>query len=182
VSAAESQALSNLQDQSKRFPNWGCLLALAICLFLAYRLYLYFNPYDEVTVSVSDVPPGTKFLCLVADTPQGAVAMPWLLRKAGPFTMHPDRCVVSYFYNEDKPHFRAEVQWISSSRVGVLRRTKEDKWFVAWFDEPKSHLQNRSLLLGGGEWAVSLNEADKVQPLTQEQLRALGMASSLKNE
>lgn len=173
--------MSDLPDRPSRSANWGCLLALATCLVLAYCLYLYFNPYDEVNVSVRDIPPGSTFLCFIAEKPQGAAVMPWLLSKVGPFTMHPKNCVVS-FLAKDQFQFHAKVRWISSSRVGVLRRTKENKWFVAWFDEPKSQLKNRCLLFGGGEWAASLQEADEVQPLTEEQLKALGMDSSLKNE
>jgi hypothetical protein len=110
--------------------------------------------------------------------------MPWSLRKVLPFTMHPDRCIVSevnHFQNEETEH-EASVRWIHSSRVGVLRRTKERKWFVAWFDAPKSRLQERSLLFGGGEWSIRLQDADKVEPVTEEQLRAMGMSYSLKDE
>lgn len=71
--------------------------------------------------------------------------------------------------------------WVSSARAGVLCRTKET-WSVFWFDPPKSHLQGRSLLFGGGSWSADLRHADEVEPVPLDRLRAMGMDRSLKRE
>jgi hypothetical protein len=146
-----------------------------------YAVYLYFNPYDEVTTIISGIPPDTTRLCVVADKPGGPEVMLWSLNKVFPFTMHPDKCVVSLVDREQSTH-QARVRWVNSGRIGVLRRTKSGKWFLAWFDPPKSNLKGRSLLFGGGTWLADIGDADEEQPVPDEKVRAMGMQPSWQDE
>jgi hypothetical protein len=154
------------------------VIAAVACLSVIYGAIRCYCPYDEVQIAITGTPTDTDFLCLVADKPSGAEAMLWSLKKVLPFTMHPDKCTVSFVYNEDRV-IRRPVRWVSSDRVGVLRRTKDRKWFISWYDPPKSNLKGRWFLFGRGSWEVDLRDADEVQPVNEDTLRAMGMDYSL---
>jgi hypothetical protein len=150
---------------------WLMLIVGLLCA--AYGGYRIFNPYDEVAADIQGIPPNTGFVCLLADTDNGPQAMDWSLAKVFPFSMHPDGCTVSLLLDGKTSH-RANVRWISSERVGVLRRTANRKWIVSWFRPPKSQPKNRSLLFGGGTVTIDLADADNDQQMAADQLRALG--------
>jgi hypothetical protein len=101
----------------------GCVAAAVACLVVIYAAIRFFNPYDEVQPAISGIPTDTDFLCLVDKTKSGPEAMPWYIHKVGPDTIHPDNG--SELREWDRGLFQKRVQWISSSRVGVLRRTKD---------------------------------------------------------
>jgi hypothetical protein len=168
-------------------PSWwarlGCLLALFAGLEVAYLAYLRLYPYSRVEVRLGGIPAGTTFLCLVADRPGRPVPMHWWLTKLFPFTMHPDHSgkSTSIRYADDPARFRADVEWVRSARVGVLRRTK-GRWFIAWFGPPKGEVRGRSFLFGGGAWEADLRDADEEGPVSEASLRALGMSYSLRDD
>jgi hypothetical protein len=179
--------LESYQARRRRKVLWRRLrrlLALAVAVALACGAYFLFNPSDEVSITIRDIPPDADFVCVVADCAQGPVAMGWYHSKVFPTSTHPDRCSISgkFVWWGDPTCQQAHVRWVSSARVGVLRRTKGRGWCVDWFEAPKSGVKERSLFLGGGVWEVSLRDADAQEPLIEDQLRALGMDYSLTPE
>jgi hypothetical protein len=159
----------------------GGAIAIAVCLSVAYAAYRFFNPYDEVSVTVRGIPPDTYFLCLIAEGTSGPEVMYWSGSKVTPFTTHPDKDLRSFDRgNSHEDRHRYTVIWVGSVRVGVLRRTKAGEWFVSWYKSPKSNLKGRSFLFGGGSWEADLRDADDVEPVSKNQLRAMGMDYALK--
>lgn len=163
--------------------RFGCAAAFVVCLSgcfgAGYAVRLFFAPYQEVSTTVTGIPQGTTFLCLVADGPE---PMRWSMFKVFPFSMHPDSSTASFLRADAPPVHSARVLWIQAKRVGVLRRTKERQWFVHWFDGPKAVLAGRSFVWGGGTWEADLREADEVRPVTEGELRAMGIQRSLEDE
>jgi hypothetical protein len=157
----------------------GCvfvaLLATVVGLSIVYGGYLFLNPYDEVAVEVSDVPSDTKRICLVADVNNEPVVMLWSFKKVFPSTMHPRGCTVSVRVGDDKLPHNAAVRWVANRRVGVVLTSKSGVWRVAWFDQARSRIQERSFLFGGGKWRASLLDASEEQVLDESSLRKLGL-------
>ena len=158
----------------------GIALVL-IVLALTYCGCRFFHPYDEVVTHIEGIPSDTTFVCLVADSKHGPNVMEWSLAKVFPFSMHPDRCTVSSLYTGETAR-HAKVLWIDSKRIGVLHRTTEGKWKIAWFQPPRAEVRHRSFLFGGGSVMLDVSSADANEPMTVEQLRLLGMDYSLTND
>jgi hypothetical protein len=159
----------------------GCAIGGLACLSVCCAANRFFHPHDEVMTTISGIPVDTDFLCLVVDKHSGPEVMLWSLRKLGSFTMHPDSCTVSFLDKGVRSH-RAPVRWVSSVRVGVLRRTTGGKWYLSWYGSPKLKLEGRSFLFGGGLWEADFCNSDEVQPVLDDQLRAMGMDYSLQGK
>jgi hypothetical protein len=53
---------------------------------------------------------------------------------------------------------------------------KEDRsWWIAWFAPSKSGRHGCIALVCGGSWECDLNEAERVEPISAEQLKELGL-------
>src|SRR5262249_29658449 len=118
------------------------------------------------------------FVCLVADTEAGNVAMRQYLRKVGPFTMHPDR--VGYRDPVDRlTEYQRFTQWIDGERVGVLLKSGTGEWRLSWFDPSRLRRSGDTWLFGRGEWSVSLDDADEVERPSREELEAIGIDRAL---
>jgi len=154
-------------------------MIVVVFLVASYVVHRLFNPYDEVRTVIRGIPPDTDFLCLIAETSEGPEVMLWSHHKVFPFTMHPNHDITS-FLSEDKHTHRAHVRWIGSARLGVLRRIKAGKWFLSWYDPPRSELHGRSFLFGGGSWEGDLREASEEQSVTKKMLQAMGVDETLK--
>jgi hypothetical protein len=156
--------------RSWRFWLVSMLLVLGTCVALFGFILRPCSPCDTGYARVTDIPEDTVFVCIIADTDRGLVAM---RRPSTLFTMqfhHPDRDWVQAEY----PHeIHIAVLWIDGKRIGVLRRTKDGSWQVAWFDAAKHPIQRRNR-------NVSLKDADDVQPVSVEQLRAMGFDKALR--
>jgi hypothetical protein len=157
----------------------GLLLAAA-CLALTYSGYRFFHPYDEVAVVIENIPANVDFVCVVADTEGGLRPLDWSLSKLFPFTMHPDSCTVSF--SRGAAENRANVRWRHSQQIGVLCRTVDREWFVAWLEPDEARVKHRSLLFGGGTAMLDVNRAQRKQSLSHDQLRLLGMDYSLEHD
>ena len=178
--ARQTRSLDALPNRS-RLKVKGCiLLVIVVCLSLVYGVYPYFNPYNHVATVITDIPAGTTFVCLVADTKEGTVVMPLSAQKVFPFTVHPDKGA-SRKPDSVSPEW-GPVRWVANRRVGVLLRSESGVWRVKWFDSARSELQDRSLLFGGGWWRASLRDAAEEEVIDKAQLRALGFDYALKEE
>ena len=152
-----------------------------LVLALVYGAYRFFNPYDEVVTQIEGIPPDSTFVCLVASSENGMKAMEWSLAKVVPFSMHPDGCTVSSLFKGETTH-HAKVRWIDSRKIGVLRKTAEGDWKIAWFGTPKTEPRHRSFLFGRGSVTLDVSKADNNEPMTIDQLRLLGMDYSLTHD
>jgi hypothetical protein len=73
-----------------------CILLLTILIVIGlFLLYFAFHPYNRVEVSISDIPRGTHFLSLVAETDGTVESMNWFSGMFSLSEMRPDDCVVS---------------------------------------------------------------------------------------
>lgn len=160
----------------------GCCFGALVVVGVGYGIYLCFHPYDRVDIEVRDVPADTVFVCLVADRSGRPDLMHWSLEKVFPFTMHPDKCIVSERLGSEVGPLRASVRWVSSERVGVLLKATSGRWRIAWFSAADSRVQDRSLVFGGGSWRASLRDAVSEQQFDEGALRAVGLDYALKNE
>jgi hypothetical protein len=162
----------------------GKILALSLVAFLmlCYVIYFFFNPTDWIEVAIEGLPADTRFMCLVADGPQGVEAMNWYHSKLGAFAMHPNQDVTTELFRDRSgvtlPN-RKSVAWRAAGRVGVLRGTAGGRWQVAWYNPPKSNLQDRSALLGGGHWAARWHDADEIQEPPRSLLSSMGFDYTL---
>jgi hypothetical protein len=138
-------------------------------------LYRWLNPPDEVAVTVANIDPSTRLLCLVADTPAGPEPMWWVVRKVGPHAMHPSGCTVSEFDPEnDRAAAVRHALWRDGKRYGVLIRDADDNWLIYWFGPAEVHLQGRYWIIGGGEASIHLPPKGRAVPATEELLGRLG--------
>jgi len=148
--------------------------SLLACVLLAYLGYRCLFPYNTVTTDIEGISPNTRWVCLVADTKAGLRVMEWHHTKVLPFTMHPANSIVSSLNGDESSH-HATVRWVHGERTGVLSRSIDRNWTVAWFDAAGVELTNRSVLFGGGSVNLFVPEADSVEAVTTSQLKELGM-------
>ena len=150
------------------------LIAVIIFILLTFRCSETFT-----IVQIEDLPEDTAFLCLIADNHGKLLPMNWSLEKVFRFSMHPDKCIVSLYDNHGVPHI-AEVDWIDTDRIGILRKTKTGTWHVAWFDRPKSSRLRTSRLFRHFAWHGSWSECDFKEDIPPKTLRELGFDYALK--
>jgi hypothetical protein len=166
--------------------TWGGVkssLWLAALFTFCSLAYLNFNPRDWVETTIVGLPADTRFVCLVADGPQGPKAMEWYGFKLFPSSMHPNNDVGSYLDAGDPSGIsqprRQPVAWRASGRVGVLRGAEDGRWQIAWYNPPKSELGDRSVILGGGHWAARWQDADEIQETPRNLLSSMGFDYAL---
>ena len=150
------------------------VVSLLACVLLAYLGYRCLFPYNTVATDIEGISPNTRWVCLVADTKAGLRVMEWHHTKVLQFTMHPANSIVSSL-REDETFHHATVRWVYGKRIGVLSRSVDRDWTVAWFDAAGVELTNRSFLFGGGSVNLFVAEAESVEAVTTSQLKELGM-------
>lgn len=154
-----------------------CALLLVIVAGAAFGVRSYFVPPWRVRVHLTNIPVGTKYASLVADSGGDLRNMEWSPTSefATPFTMHPAQCIWSY-HNPDNPKvdWNAYVHWQTGQRYGVATRSTDGTWRVHWFESDAVPIRGRRWLLGGGEASFDIT-AGQVVGLSAEQVRALGL-------
>jgi hypothetical protein len=160
---------------------WIVLAVVVATPFVLLRRWL--KPPDEVEVTIQNIDPSTRMLCLVADTPAGPEAMWWSLHKVGPFSMHPNDCTVSMF-NPKHDGMRAirRALWRDGKRYGVLTQDANDNWLVFWFSPEEVHLRGRYWVIGGGEAAIELPPKDRAERASEEMLDQVGFDPGVRKE
>jgi hypothetical protein len=164
-----------MRFRRKRVVVWVSLLVIvAAGAFWAYRS---FNPPWRVRVHLTNIPVGTNFVSLVADSGEALRNMEWSPNSelSVPFTMHPARCIWS-FQNPDRPKvdWHAYVRWQPGERYGVVTRSRDGTWRISWFEADSAPIRGRRWLLGGGEASFDIT-AGRTVPLSAEQVRTLGL-------
>ena len=148
-------------------------LALVIWSLLAYS---WWRPPDRVLVTLTNIDPSTRFLCLVADTPGGPEPMWWSLRKFGPFRMQPGSCTVSLFDPEREGNqVTRSVSWQDGTRYGVLTCDRGGRWQVFWFAPEEVHLRGRYWAVGGGEASIEMPAVGGGDLASEEWLDRVGI-------
>jgi hypothetical protein len=156
----------------------GALLVLcASCGSLGVFVLQAFDPPDRVRVFVSSIPKGIDFLSLATSTDGEAISLDW--SPAGelrlPLTIHP--ADASWSYRNPWPpsiEWHAYVHWRRGQRYGVVTRTVDGQWQVAWFDADEVPLLGKRWLLGGGRAKFDL-AGRKAEPLGAWDLYCLGL-------
>ena len=159
--------------------KWVAVWVSLLVIFVAVTLWAYciFNPPWRVCVHLTNIPAGTTFVSLVADSGGALHNMDWSPRSeiSVPFTMHPADCIWSV-QNPDNldVDWHSYVRWQPGERYGVVTRSTDGTWNVAWFEADSVPIQGRLWLLGGGEASFDIT-AGRTAPLPAEQLRTLGL-------
>ncbi len=157
----------------------GCvgrrLVVLAVVGAVTGFVYFQFHPRDRVAVEIKNIPADTRFLCVVAETDDGMLAMNWSPAKIMPFEMKPGGCTMSYVMGQPAISNR-HVMWRFGSRYAVVTRQAEKAWQVHWFQAESVPLQGRGLLLGEGGVSFDILRA-KTEQLPAEVVRELGFGS-----
>jgi hypothetical protein len=156
----------------KRFKQLA--VAIILCLGSLYFLNGFFNPRDEVAITIRGVPPNTRKLCIVAKTSNGLVPMDWYVSKVFTFPIHPAECTVSVYFPEASAEFKARVRWISSEEAGVAFKNTDGDWSISWFEAANARPAWAWWFVGGGEWSAHISEADREETLSKEQVKCLG--------
>jgi hypothetical protein len=161
------------------------LAGLAVVLAVALFAYSALAPASRVLIVVRHVPPDTRFVCLVAETPQGPLPLPWSLWKVGPFEMHPADCIVSMHQPGDSMHqpgdpvrgdnFCGPVHWHDADRYGLVTGDQQGRWRVRWLRREDLHVRGRSWLLGGGEGTIDLSGAPEAEVAADEFWDGIGL-------
>jgi hypothetical protein len=110
--------------------------------FLSCALWLFaqfdcsgFGAAGAVKIGVTNLPGGTRYASVVADSGGQIQNMDWLVKTAmirG--RMHPQQCVWSYHDGKNpKINWDAYVCWVEGERYGVLTCNEKDEWRVTWF-------------------------------------------------
>ena len=166
--------------KTRLFRIVACCL-VPICPYAAYSYQRYVYPHDEVQIQIRGLPPDISFVCLVATTDIGPVALNWTHTNmlGGRATQHPDHCTMSFIDQNLSGDFIAPLQWIHAQRIGILIKTTDRQWRVSWFSKDKAELKGHSLLFGRGSVAFDFSNADENEPMSLARLEKLGMNYSL---
>jgi hypothetical protein len=160
---------------SKRGRIGSLVVLLAVIGAVSALVYFQFHPRDRIAIEITNVTVGTRFLCIVADTDEGIVAMNWSTSKVGPpFEMNPRRCTFSYVMYDGPVITNRHVTWRFGSRYGVVARQPEKVWRIHWFRAEDVPLEGRSFLFGEGTVAFDILKARTEQPAA-EVLEQLGI-------
>lgn len=152
------------------------LLTLALCVALSYRVYLAFNPYNEVTTEIVGISPKIDFVCVVAETENGLTAMHWARAKVVPVSIHPNDLFSTMVEPTDE--IRDKVHWINGRRAGVLARDRDGRWTASWFNQEQLQWHGRSILWGGGSVILEIGKAEDTQVIGPTELLAAGFDAS----
>jgi hypothetical protein len=179
---SDTKPTTTNRTSARRGCSRGCLVFFVLALFAGFAgfilIYRSCNPYDQIDVTISNLPDGVSRVYLLADRREGIEALRiYELDYGSVYVRDPyrDAALVSSGVYTDW------VRWIESSRLGVLCRSENNEWLVAWFNPPKNRARGGNFVTGGGHWTVSWNSADEVQPISKDQLRAMGFAKYLDN-
>lgn len=151
-----------------------------ITFFLSGVFWVYgiFNPSWRVRVYILNLPAGTYFVSLIAESEGTLRNMDWspTSELSTPFTMHPADCSWSCLVNpvDPKVDWHAYVQWQSGRRYGVLTQDTGGSWRVIWFEADKSPIPGLKRFLGVGEATFDV-VVGKMMRLPAEDVIALGL-------
>ena len=159
-----------------------CLLAIG--LYVAYSFERYVYPYDEVDLTIRGLPSKFSFVCLIAETHSGPMAMYWTGNNmlSGRLLLNPDRCIASSADLNVGHSFRRPVLWIDSKRIGILIKSTDAQWEATWFSSDKVKRKDHSLWFGRGSVAIDLSDAEETDSMSLERLKRLGMDYSLTHD
>lgn len=162
-----------LDDRQSKRGCIGCLLLVLIAVgTVTTFVYFQFHPRDRITIAVKSIPVDTRFLCIVAETDEGIIAMNWSPSMVVPFEMEPRDCTMSYVMG--RPEISDwSVMWKFGSRYGVVTREPDKVWRVHWFQADEVPLVGRSVVLGEGAATFDILKA-RTEQLPAETLRQLG--------
>lgn len=161
----------------------GCLLLIVLVVLWILGLWLLIYrtcfPYDEVEVKVHRLPEGERIFAVVINGP----TTPVVLEKYSHFwwtssRRHPDSY---YSMNTNGPDgLIGQFRWVEAQRIGILAQREDRQWIIYWFNPPKNQLHGRTLLKGRGELILHLDDADEIEPITEDTMRAMGFVEVLK--
>jgi hypothetical protein len=165
------------QLDGSRKSRWGCVGFLSlVAIGLGLWGYFAFNPRDRIRVTFRNVPPGTTFLSIIAETDGLASNMNWSPQLILPFEMAPGRCTWSRRFpdngHEDETHYF--VMWIEGARYGLVTRNTDKQWSVTWFGAAAVPLEGRIFLLGGGRATFDMVRG-KTEAFPLGKVEALGL-------
>jgi hypothetical protein len=163
-----------LNEHASKRACLGCLaLLIGIVIGCSAFVYFQFHPRNRVEVTVKNVPAETWFLCLVAETDEGMLAMNWSPWMIAPFEMAPRDCGFSYVMHRGPTIEHLYAMWKFGSRYGVVTRHPEKVWRVHWFDPADVTLEGRSFFFGEGAATFDILKSTTEQ-LPVEAVRELG--------
>jgi hypothetical protein len=158
-------------DRKEQVSIRGCAACLVLCLLVVGAattlILLQCHPRGRVEISVKNIPDGTRFLCLAAESDDGLKLMDWSPQMIVPFRMPPRDCIMSYGSSDDRaPMTGRHVMWEFGDRYGIVTARGNDDWWITWFPAEKLPLEGRGLILGGGTVDVDLAQGttEKLQP------------------
>jgi hypothetical protein len=164
-------------------PHLGCrrailivvaLSALAIfCGWLLIRYTCY--SYDEVRVTVTDLPADADFVCILVNTPDGPRPMDTSVQDmlSPRRTVSSDQPPPNRTITNDRLHIE-RYRWVHAARTGILWRTTDGSWRIAWYGPTKVRLGNRDWYSRRSQWNVSLKDADELVNVSPKQVEAMG--------
>lgn len=165
--------------------RWGRRAVWAILLVIVGStmvwVYSIFNPSWRVRVYITNIPAGTNFISLVADSGGALCNMDWSPSDelSIPFIMHPAECIWSHprVPNLAELDWDAYVQWQQGERYGVVTRNTTGTWNVCWIEADAIPVRGQRLF--GNRVGTFDLATGKTVPLLEAQLEALGLDKAL---
>jgi hypothetical protein len=147
-------------------------LAVGGCLTAGFVCYKHFEP-EEVRVTFVNIPRGTHYYCVVADTPDGLEPMNWsatlIFRAVTPAIPGAGERGVDWPPEQEAVHC---VIWRTGRRYGVVQWRFDGTWWVTWFDPSSPEVEHRKSFWDRGAITFDLAKGN-TQRLPEEKGRAL---------
>ena len=157
----------------------GCLAVLVLVVgAISAFIYFEFHPRDRVQISVSNIPAGTRFLCLAFERDGKVELMDWSIYYVVPGRMAPEDCTWSYRSpDDDQPIVNRYVMWEFAGRYGVVTRRTDEIWRITWFEANALPIQGRGFLLGQGEVDIDLAKG-RTEQMNADDIRRFGFENA----
>lgn len=168
---------------------WPVLVVLTLLLIGGCGLFAFTtcHPPELVAVSITNIPPGTRFLSLAALTDKGPVSMLWsepgALGISSGGAIHPATTSLPEGYH---PGPAGEYDygalkeglwfpyWKRGEKYGVVMQTMKGEWRVAWFPASEVPIQGLNWLGSEGRVEFDLSKVEIVL-LGLDTVKALGL-------
>jgi hypothetical protein len=148
-----------------------CAVILVFAIAVGTTAVVFFlESRNRVEVSVINIPPKTRFLCLVTEIGGSLETISWSPKYIVTGEIPPQECVWSYRSMNDRNALQhVYVIWKFGARYGVGRFDDEQIWWITWNDVRTTPMAGRQ----GGLVEFDLSQG-VTQRLSSEQVKELG--------
>jgi hypothetical protein len=158
---------------------WNVIFIGSVCLAVVVACcssFVYFRTSNNVWVSITNLPEGTKFVSVAYDKGSQLHSMNAVSGRPLGTIMHPANWIWSYQTyerpgNPSVHDWEATVEWRDGDRYGAVTCDENGIWRVAWF-APNVRQENSA--------TFDLSQGMSV-PLTEKQVTELELGKVLQN-